>query len=96
MLFGHKNKLQVDLGDLENEQENLLGFLKSNLEVDFVSGKGKLSSDSEKVAPQELQKLVTKFLHRRNLNSSHWVSLEGSNLKINRFKIEKKKSGETA
>jgi hypothetical protein len=91
MLFGHKNKLQVDLGDLEEEQDRLSIFLKSNLDVDFVSSKGKLSSDSEKIEPQELQKLVTKFLHRRNLNSSHWVSLEGSVVKINRFKSEKKK-----
>jgi hypothetical protein len=91
VLFGRKNKLQVDLGDLENEIDNLSSFLKSNLNVDFVSGKGNLFSDSEKVAPQELQKIVTKFLHRRNLSSSHWASLEGSIVKINKFKIEKKK-----
>ena len=91
MLFGHKNKLEVDLGDLENEQEHLSGFLKSSTKVDFVSNKGKLSTDSEKIAPQELQRLVTKFVYRRNLNSSHWVSLEGSVVKINKFKSDSKK-----
>ncbi len=91
MLFGHKNKLQVDLGDLENEQDHLSSFLKSNLKVDFVLNKGKLSSDSEKIAPQDLQRIVTKFVYRRNLNSSHWVSLEGSLVKINKFKGDHKK-----
>ena len=91
MLLGHKNRLQVDLGDLENEQDHLSSFLKSNLKVDFVLNNGRLSPDSEKIAPQELQRLVTKFLYRRNLNSSHWVSLEGSIVKINKFKSENKK-----
>jgi hypothetical protein len=91
MLFGHKNKLEVDLGDLENELEHLSSFLKSSAKVDFVSSKGRLSSDSEKIAPQELQKIVTKFIYRRNLNSSHWVSLDGNVVKINKFKSDSKK-----
>jgi hypothetical protein len=91
MLFGHKNRLQVELGDLENEQEHLSSFLKLNLKVEFEASKGKFLFNSEKVSPQELQKIVTKFLHKRNLNGSHWASLEGSVVKINKFKSESKK-----
>jgi len=34
---------------------------------------------------------VTKFVYQRNLNSTHWVSVEGSTVKIKRFKGAAKK-----
>jgi hypothetical protein len=41
---------------------------------------------------KDLQYVVTKFVYHRNLNSTHWVSLEAATVKINRFKgINKKK-----
>jgi len=46
----------------------------------------------EEVSAQELQHVVTKFVYHKNLNGTHWVSIEGSTVKINRFKgIDKKK-----
>jgi hypothetical protein len=56
------------------------------------SDKNKLIVKSEKLSAWEMQRLVTKYVHRHNFSRTHWVSVEGSTVKINRFKvIEKKK-----
>lgn len=96
MLFGHKNKpqmeLQVDLGDLQNEKERLTSFMQLHLKVSVSQVEDKLTVDSEKVSVQELHHVVTKFVYHQNLNGNHWVSIEGETVKINRFKdIDKKK-----
>ncbi len=95
MLFGHKNKpqtkLRVDLGDLKNEREHLSEFLQSKLRVTVVPAGEKLAVSSEKLSAQELQRVVTKFVYHRNYNNTHWVSLEGTTVKINRFKGTGKK-----
>ena len=95
MLFGHKNRhqneLQVDLGDLQNEKEHLISFLQSHLKASVFHVEGKLAVSSEKVSAQELQHVVTKFVYHRNLNGTHWVSIEGATVKINRFKGTEKK-----
>jgi hypothetical protein len=95
LFFGHKNKpqmeLQVDLGDLQNEKEHLTSFLQLHLKVSVSQVEDKLRLDSEKVSVQELQHVVTKFVYHRDLNGTHWVSVEGSTVKINRFKVIEKK-----
>ena len=95
LLFGHKNKsqseLKVDLGDLQNEKENLTSFLQLHLKVPVSQVEDKLRVDSEKVSAQELQHVVNKFVYHRDLNNTHWVSAEGSTVKINRFKVIEKK-----
>ena len=91
MPFGnHKNKLQIDLGDLQSEKEHLSSFLHSSLNVDATSNQNRLSLESEKLSSQELQRIVNKFVYRRHLNGTHWVSIEGSVVKINKFKNAKK------
>ncbi len=99
MLFGRKNKsqkeLKVDLGDLQNEKENLTSFLQLHLKVSVSQDEDKLRVASEKVSVQELQHVVNKFVYHQDLNGTHWVSVEGSTVKINRFRaIEKKKKHE--
>ncbi len=95
MFFGHKNKsqieLKVDLGDLQNEKENLTSFLQLHLKVSVSQVQDKLRVDSEKVSVQELQHVVTTFVYHRDLNGTHWVSVEGATVKINRFKVTEKK-----
>ena len=95
MFFGHKNRrqieLQVDLGDLQNEKEHLSSFLQSNLKVSVAPVGNKLTVNSEKLSAQELQRAVTKFVYHRNFNNTHWVSIEGTTVKINRFKGTTKK-----
>jgi len=84
-------ELRVDLGDLQNEKERLSSFLQLKLKVNVVPVGDKLSVKSEKLYAQELQRVVTKFVYHRSLNSTHWVSVEGSTVKINRFKGAAKK-----
>ena len=93
LLFRHENKVerQVDLGDLDNEKEHLSSFLQSNLQVSVTSSINKLTVISENLSVQELQRVVTKFIYHRNLNLTHWVSVEGTTVKINRFKGTTKK-----
>ncbi len=96
LFFGHKNKphieLHVDLGDLQNEKENLTSFLQLHLKVSVSQVGDRLRVDSEKVSLQELEHVVNKFVYHRDLNNTHWVSVEGETVKINRFEvIEKKK-----
>ncbi len=91
MFFGYRNKLQVDLGDLQGEKENLSSFLHSKLKVDIVPIENKLVVDSEQIPAQELQRLVIKFVYHRNLNTTHWACIEGKTVKINCFKTGKKK-----
>ena len=91
MVFGsHKSKLQIDLGDLQDQKEHLSSFLLATLKVEAASSQNKLALDSEKLSPQELQKVVNKFVYRQHLNGTHWVSIEGSVVKINKFKNAKK------
>ena len=92
MLFRHKNRLQVDLGDLQNEKEHLFSFLQSKLKVSVTPVGNKLTVNSEKLSARELQHVVTKFVYRRKFNSTHWVSIKGTTVKINRFKGKAKKN----
>jgi hypothetical protein len=84
-------ELQVDLSDLQNEQENLTSFLQLHLKVPVSQVKDKVTVNSEKVSVQELEHVVNKFVYHRDLNNTHWVSVEGSTVKINRFKVTDKK-----
>jgi len=91
LLFGHKNKLQIDLGDLQNEKERMSSFLQSNLTVNVDSGRDKLVVDAEELSVLELQRVVAKYVRRHNLSRTHWVSVEDKTVKINRFKGSEKK-----
>ena len=96
MLFGHKNKsqmeLKVDLGDLQSEKENLTSFLQLHLKVPVSQVEDKVTVNSEKVSVGELEHVVNKFVYHRDLNLTHWVSVEdATTVKINRFKVTEKK-----
>jgi hypothetical protein len=91
LLFKHKSKLEVDIGDLENEKENLSNFLQQHLKVEVTEGRGKLSVDAEKTTITDLYQAVKKFVYHQHLNNTHWVSEEASKVKINKFKGHEKK-----
>jgi hypothetical protein len=90
LFFRRKNKLKVDLGELQDEREHLSSFLHSSLKVDVTSSDNKLSLDLEESSSQKLKGLVTKFVYHRNLNSMYWVALEDGVVKINKLKGIKK------
>lgn len=89
MLFGRRNKLQVDLGDLDDEKQNLTTFLQAKLKTDIEVGK-KLIVNSDTLSPEELEHVVNKFVYQKNHNVTHYVAVEGSTVKIMRFKHAKK------
>jgi len=76
---------------LKNEKENLTSFLQLHLKVSVSQVEDKLRVDSEKVSVQELEHVVNKFVYHRDLNGTHWVSVEGATVKINRFNVIEKK-----
>ena len=90
MLFRRKNKLKVDLGELQGEREHLYSFLHLSLKVDVTSSGNELLVDSEKLSPQKLKELVNKFVYHQNLNNRYWVALTSGVVKINKFKGVKK------
>ena len=83
----------MNLGELEDERESLASFLRTTLKVEITSYGNDVLVDSEKLSPQELQRLVNKFIYHRHLNNKYWASLEGGAVRINNFKVAKK-SGE--
>ena len=80
----------MNLGELEDERESLVSFLRKTLEVEITSYDNNVLVDSEKSSPQELKRLVNKFIYHRNLNNKYWASLEGGTVRINNFKVAKK------
>ena len=91
MFFGRKKRLTIDLGELEPDEKELLsGFLRSSLKVDVVLGGGKASVVSERSSPEELKRLVNKFVYHKNLNHKYWVALEDGVVKVHKFEKAKK------
>ena len=80
----------MNLGELEDERESLASFLRTTLRVEVTSYDNNVLVDSEKLSPQELQRLVNKFIYHRHLNNKYWASLEGGAVRINNFKVAKK------
>ena len=91
MFFGRKKRLTIDLGELEPDEKELLSdFLRSSLKVDVVLGGGKASVVSERSSPEELKRLVNKFVYHKNLNHKYWVALEDGVVKVHKFEKAKK------
>ena len=91
MLFKHKSVVKVDMADLDAEKENLASFLRSQFKLNSsITPKG-LELNEEDVPTYSLAIMVKKFVHHKNLNSTHWVTAENNVVKINRFKSTTKK-----
>ena len=86
-----KRKLKVDLSELKDEKESLSDFLRVTLTAEVTSDGDNVFVDSQKLSSEKLERLVNKFVYRQHLNNRYWVTLEGSVIKINKFKDEKKK-----
>jgi hypothetical protein len=88
-LFSSRKKLKVDYGELEGGKDPLSNFLRRSLTEEVASDDHNLLVDSEKISAEELKGLVNKFIYHQHLNNTYWVSLEGSSVKIHRFKEKK-------
>ena len=91
LLFKHKSVVKVDVADLDGEKENLANFLRSKFSlISSITPKG-LELNMEDVPTCSLAIMVKKFVYHKNLNSTHWVTVENNVVKINRFKGTTKK-----
>ncbi len=88
-MFRARRNLKVDLAELTDEKQLLLGFLRGSLGEGIVSENHNLLLDSEKLSAQDLSRLVNKFIYHRHLNNVYWVELDGNAVKIHRFKEKK-------
>ena len=88
MLFKHKSTVKVHMADLFSEKEKLATFLLQEFKLNSKETSYGLELDN--VPTFSLVKMVTKYLQHNNLNNKYWVSAENHEIKINRFKHEKK------
>jgi hypothetical protein len=91
LLFRHKSVVKVDMADLDGEKENLANFLRSHFKLNSsIIPKG-LELNMDDVSTYSLARMVNKFVYHKNLNSTHWVTVENNSVKINKFKGTTKK-----
>ena len=90
LLFKHKSTVKVDMADLDNEKENLAIFLRNQFNLNTSIAPKGLELNGE-VTSCSAAIMVKKFLHRKNLDSTHWVTIENDVVKISKFKGTNKK-----
>jgi hypothetical protein len=79
------------MADLDGEKENLANFLRSHSKLNSSITSSGLELNIADVSTHALSRMVTKFVYHKNLNSTHWVTVENNVVKINRFKGTLKK-----
>jgi hypothetical protein len=84
------SEVKVDMADLDGEKESLANFLHSQFELNSSLTTEGLKLNMDDVSTYALARMVTKFVYRKNLNSTHWVTVKSNVVKINRFTHEKK------
>jgi hypothetical protein len=90
-LFSGVKRLKVDSAELEDEKESLSSFLAKSLDRKVTSDGRNVLVESDKMSVQELKELVNRFIYHKHLNNDYWVTLEGSTVKIHKFKEKKAK-----
>ena len=81
--------VRVEIPDLNGEKESLSNFLLKHFKLKSKLISDGLELDGEDVSTFELQRMVTKFVNSKKLNSTHWAAVEGKVVKINRFNRKK-------
>ena len=89
-MFGVSRVFKVDIGDLENEKENLANFLRTQFRLNSSLTRKGLELKMEEGSTQTVTRMVNKFVYRKNLNRTHCVTVEKNVVKISRFKKQKK------
>ena len=95
LLFKHKSVVKVDMADLDTEKTNLANYLSSQFKLNSsITSKG-LELNLGDVPISSLAVMVKRFVYHKNLNTTHWVSVENNVVKINKFKTTTKKKEKT-
>ena len=82
--------VKVHMADLNGEKENLANFLRSQFRLNSSITSEGLQLNMEDVSTYELARKINKFVYRKNLNSTHWVTVQNNVVRINRFRHQKK------
>ena len=82
--------LRIEMGDLADEKESLADFLSSQYKLNSSVIPDGLELNLDDVSTYALARSVTKFIYRKNLNTTHWVTVKNNVVQINRFKHETK------
>ena len=80
------------MSELDDQEEPLSTFLQQNYNLSTKPEGNGLSVDSE-CSVEDLQKRVSKFIYRQNLNNRYWAAIDHDNVRIRKFeqkKVEKK------
>ena len=86
MLFKHKSTIKVDMADLDAEKTNLSNYLSSQYKVNSTETSKGLELNIETSEISNAVTMVKKFIHKKNLSSTHGVNAENNVVKIYRFK----------
>jgi hypothetical protein len=73
----------LNLGDLDGEKENLANFLRSQFRLNSSITPEGLELNVEDVSTYASARRVNKLVYRKNLNSTHWVTVENNVVKVN-------------
>jgi len=76
--------------DLDSEKENLAAFLHNQFALESSITAEGLELKTDNVETYSVVRMVTKFIHHKNLSNKYWVSAENNVVKINKFTHEKK------
>ena len=90
LLFKRKSVVKVCMADLEPDKQKLAEFLLSEFKLNSKLISEGLELNADEAPAYSLVRMVTKFLHHKNLNNKYWVSAETNALRIHKFKHEKK------
>jgi hypothetical protein len=91
--MSRKRKLQVNLGELKDESDELCNFLSLKLDIDGTSNGNKPFGNLDVLSSNELKRLVNNFVYHHHFNNKYWAELKDNivkNNKFERFKKEKK------
>jgi hypothetical protein len=90
-LFPRRKRLRVDLTELEDKAEVLSHFLEKSIKGKVTSEKHSINVESEELSPEELKRMVNKFIYHQHLNNTCWVAVEDTVVTIRKFEQKKVK-----
>ena len=90
LLFKRKNVVEICMADLKPDKQKLAEFLFSEFKLNSELVPEGLALNEAEAPAYSLVRMVTKFLHRKNLSNKYWVSAETNAVRINKFNHEKK------
>lgn len=85
-----QSHVKVEMNDLDSEKESLANFLHKHFKLNSSLNQQGLELNGADVSTYELLRMVNKFVNSKGLNRTHWATVEGNAVKLNRFKHQDK------